>query len=600
MTTLAVDTETHGLRWHAGEDAFLAQWSDGTSNHYTVLKAEDREWRDAHGYGPEDALPMDRETFQRALDGADTLLFANAPFDRHQLRTVLGYDPAIGKEVHDVSLSSRVLHPQEGDWDHRDLESLAKRWHPDGGTKETDALREVAKRHKIGSLRKPEAHYKIWKAEPEVLEHYALMDAKLTFDLHPIFLGEMDAGQRRVYELERQVQTILTEAERIGVRCNQQRVSELKVQYERESEALYAKLVSELGEAALGGAGSKRALPEALLRLGVPLTKLNPSAEGVEPIEPQHYATNKFALEPFEHDYPVIRDLFELRRVNKFLSTYIAAYEGQDVIHPTFKQAEARTSRMSCTNPNLQNIPKRAGVELRSVMVPREGHSFVVIDYESIEVRMLAYYLGSREYRRLVGELDSHAWMASNIWGGKPSDYFKGTAGEPLRKLAKNILFAIIYGAGDDRVVAMLVDAGIDAKPGDGTALIRKITSALPGYKRLKSRVEESIALKGYISTIFGRHLPTHKGESYKGLNKLIQGSAAEVMKQGLVYADQLVRPLGGVPLLVVHDELVIEVPTENAAEAYKRAAAGMCAAADIQPPLSVEGGIVETSYADA
>jgi DNA polymerase-1 len=90
------------------------------------------------------------------------------------------------------------------------------------------------------------------------------------------------------------------------------------------------------------------------------------------------------------------------------------------------------------------------------------------------------------------------------------------------------------------------------------------------------------------------------KDKSYVGLNALIQGSAADIMKQGLINVDDAVRPLGGIPLLVVHDEVVVEVPTENADEALQRMEEALIAAYSLNPKLAVEGSVVHTSYADA
>jgi DNA polymerase I-like protein with 3'-5' exonuclease and polymerase domains len=85
------------------------------------------------------------------------------------------------------------------------------------------------------------------------------------------------------------------------------------------------------------------------------------------------------------------------------------------------------------------------------------------------------------------------------------------------------------------------------------------------------------------------------------GLSGLIQGSAADIMKQGLVNVDKAVTPLGGIPLLVVHDEVVVEVPTENAVECSARMMQAMCdIGVPLSPCLEVSGSIVHTSYADA
>jgi DNA polymerase-1 len=258
------------------------------------------------------------------------------------------------------------------------------------------------------------------------------------------------------------------------------------------------------------------------------------------------------------------------------------------------------------------------------MFVPREGHAFVVCDYDSIEVRLLAYYLGDPGFRELIAEgHDPHAWMAMNLEGGSMDDYLKGTPGQPIRDKAKNTLFAITYGAGGGRVsdmnkldpgpwydedhpaiVAAREQGRYWPKPGwqykEGRALVKKIKGALPGYHKLNRRVRSKIETVGYVTTIMGRKQPVKPDKSYVGLNALIQGSAADIMKQGLVNVAEAVAPLGGIPLLVVHDEVVVEVPTERAQECLTLTEAALVGAHDLNPALKVTGSVVTTSYADA
>jgi len=118
------------------------------------------------------------------------------------------------------------------------------------------------------------------------------------------------------------------------------------------------------------------------------------------------------------------RSLDSLDEGNK--ARLVVIFRGREIVHPSFFQCEAWTSRMSCRRPNMQNIPKRAGKEVRSILVPREGHAFVIYDYESIEVRLLAHYLGDAGFQQLIEDgHDPHAWMATNIWGGAMEDFVK-------------------------------------------------------------------------------------------------------------------------------------------------------------------------------
>ena len=341
-------------------------------------------------------------------------------------------------------------------------------------------------------------------------------------------------------------------------------------------------------------------------------------------------STSRFALGRFEADHPVVADLFEYRRYVRFLNTYIGPMDGREVIHPSFHQCGAWTGRMSCSRPNMQNWPQRAGKEVRSVLVPREGYSFVVCDYDQIETRLLAYYLGDRDFRKLIDDgFDAHAWVAAQIWPEVGDyEYFckgaPGEEGEQSRKTARHTEFAIVYGAGAYRVNSMnpWMDPGpywdenhpaIRIARAEGRSwpktgyqyheardLIRKIKSSLPGYTALQQRVTRKIKRDGYVSTIMGRKNPVNPDKAYVGINALIQGSAADIMKQGLVNVNAAVSGLGGVPVLVVHDEVVVEVPTENDAECLDLTKAAMLAAYPLSPRLGVSGSVTDKSYADA
>lgn len=579
MKTVAFDTETRGLKWFdEDERAFLATWADETGE----CKADLSD-------------PAQVGQFHNELGTAEVIAGHNLKFDIHQTRETTGLDVLdLDVVLHDTDLLSRVLHP-EGQNKSRSghgLKENAQVYLRADAADPEEAIKEMGKSIGLRTMRQKGSYYEVWRAYPEIMEQYARMDARYTYDLLEKWLPQL-GDLKRIYDMEMQVLPILVRAEQRGVKTDQEACAALKKKFTDEFNTVHATLIDELGEQALGGEGSDEALTEALLMQGIPLHKKTDSGK---------LATNKFALQEFEKDFPVIALLFEHRRLERFLTTYIGAVDGREVVHCNFGQCSAWTGRMSCREPNMQNLPKRAGKEVRSVFIPREGHSFLVCDYEGIEVRLLAYYLGDRTFRDLVGnpEHDPHAWMCTNIWGGEISDYVKGSdKAITHRQPAKNILFAITYGAGRKRVASMLADAGMPATEDDAKVIISKIKASLPNYYRLNKRIRSKIENVGYVNTIMGRKNPVNKDKSYVGLNALIQGSAADIMKQGLINANEAVSHLGGIPLLVVHDEVVIEIPSENADEGLRLTKQALISAYDLDPGLEVEGSVVTTSYAD-
>lgn len=576
MGKLSFDTETKGFKWFDGETAFLATWSDERNDYLANL-----------------LTPEGQEQYNNALRSADRLIAHNFSFDAHQTLHTTGHDILeSGVPIDDTDIMARVAVPtgqQKGSYKLKDLgESLLGV----DAKKEQDAIKELGESIGVkltGENATPEGFYLVWKAYPEAMEDYAKRDTRLTYDLHTKLQGFL--GDNKPYALEREVIPVLTRAEEKGIALDQEVVQKLKKEWTQREEELHAPLTEELGEEALGGKGSEDAMLEALERIGVPLYRKTESGK---------LSTNKYALQEFENDFPILKTLGEWRTATRFLNTYIGPMDGREEVHTSFKQSEAWTGRMSSASPNMQNIPKRAGKEVRAMFVPREDHCFVVFDYESIEVRLLAYYMASESYRKLIRDgLDPHAYMAAQIHGGVMEEYTKDCGIEEnilKRNAAKNTMFAITYGAGAPRVSDM---NGISK--GEAKVLIQKIKKGLPGYYRLNERIKKKIKTVGYVNTAFGRKQVVNKDKAYVGLNALIQGTAAEVMKRGLVTVDDLVRPLGATPLLVVHDEVVVECPVGNAEEVARLMAPALTEAfPDCDPPLAVEGGIVTTNYADA
>ena len=577
MTKIAFDTETKGFKWFDGETAFLGSWSDERNDYVANL-----------------LTPEGCQEYDNALRAADPLVAHNFSFDCHQTLHTTGYDIlGAGTNIDDTDIMARVAIPtgqKKGSYKLKDLAGTLL--NDPEAAKEQDAIKELGESIGVkltGENATPEGFYLVWKAYPEQMEAYAKKDSRHTYGLHTKLesaLGDSDA-----YRLEREVIPVLTTAEEKGVALDQEVVQRLKKEWIAKEEKLHEELLADFPEQALGGKGSSEALLDALLGLGVPLYRTTESGS---------LATHKFALQEFADDFPILQTLLDWRVATKFLSTYIGPMDGRDVVHTSFKQAEAWTGRMSSASPNMQNIPKRAGKEVREMFVPRDGHCFVVFDYESIEVRLLAYYMASESYRQLIRDgLDPHAYMAAQIHGGTMEEYTKDCGIEEnvlKRNAAKNTMFAITYGAGAPRVSDMN-----QISKGEAKVLIQKIKKGLPGYYRLNERIKKKIKTVGYVNTAFGRKQVVNKDKAYVGLNALIQGTAAEIMKRGLVDANNAIREYGATPLLVVHDELVVECPTENAERVAELVGPAMTGAfPQCDPPLAVEGGIVTTNYADA
>lgn len=612
---IAWDTETRSFRWWEKGCAFLVSWDVGEGGEVLPLKP----------YGPGDTpIPFLQH---------EEHVGANMKFDAHQMREATGwdlYDQVPAEKVHDVLMRHRLVY---GNRRPHDLKNIAEREHP--GAKNAEREMEAAYEALTGrsDMAHDDSYYVTWCEYPEIVEHYAKMDASMTLEQEAILrpMIEEDPKLHELYKLEQRVSEVLYRAEQTGVAVDPRAVSRLDSHYrEREAQAR-----NDL-EATLGGvpegSGSEEWLRERLIDVGVPLDEKTRTGK---------VAVNKQALQPYA-DHPAVKALFDWRRVRKFQSTYIDAFIDRDVVHGTANQAEAWTGRMSYRNPNMQNLPKRSEtaeeneLKVRSVIVPRPGCEFLIFDYDAIEMRILAHFLGIPEYQEEVASGDPHAktaFAAMGVLGLTDGltfeDFGKNTPNRGIRDGAKQVTYSIVYGGGGpvvrdtwNREMGKVnrFDLMIDL---DQARQIRKaITGAIPGFKHLTDTpwkgkrypsgvihqqltrsmlfedTEDGRKAYGYVRTIGGRKQWISLEKAYVGLSGLVQGSAADVMKYGAVNVYEALKGTGAQPLLFVHDELVVECEKGQAKDLYPIVEEAMVSTYDIKPTLEVEGHITDVSYA--
>ena len=254
---------------------------------------------------------------------------------------------------------------------------------------------------------------------------------------------------------------------------------------------------------------------------------------------------------------------------NSFLHVYkrywVKESPGVWVLHPGFKQTGAITGRLSCSDPNLQQVAsettgrRKADIQSRprEAFGPRPGYIWYLPDYSQIEVWLFAYLSGEKEMQRaLMSGEDYHGGIGKRVFGDRPDfedskDYY--------RKCAKLIMFCLLYGGGVPKA-AKLLKTDVDT----AQEFVAAYHASLPGVKRFMSALIEEATKKGEIFSPFGRRYTFEPDFAYRSVNYIIQGTAADVMKNGLINTDKMLqRKWNGEPklLMTVHDELCVEVP---------------------------------------
>lgn len=595
---IAVDTETTGLDWHLGDWKFNSlKGKDlpvaGDRPFLATVSDYDRDWV-FHLDNP-----LERRQLRKAVLGADGLLMHNAPFDVHMLAVegILTYEELLAKPLYDTKIEAQVIlgegNNKTGALTGFGLKDLATALvDPDAGEPERkikEAMLGMGLITRIDQRDIPRgAYYYGWRAYPELFEEYAWKDTRYTYDLFYILQQKMQEDHRRVLvEIERPVTPTLIRMERRGIALNTERVDELHHQSTEACDGL-ARSMAVFNGGEPFDAGKRDQTIAYLQRNGVELTDLTDGGE---------LRVDRWVLGKHEGN-PAVDTLLEYRVHDKLLTTYLGPMKGRSELHTSFMQAEAWTGRMSSRRPNLQNLPVRRGPELRSAIVPRQGYAFVQADYGQIEFRLLAHYMHDEELKAKIARGNPFRELGAQIYGTEDESKW-AVAYSSL----KNGYYALIYGAGGPKL-ASTIGGGMTAD--QGRALARQLKSALgPKYAHLNQRIRAAVKGKGYVVTLGGRVQRIAPDKAYIGLSGLIQGSAADIMKFALRSVEDGLSPIGGHVLLVVHDEILAEVPLGSEEEGRAILCERMLAARDLAAlehplELAVEGKVCYNNYGEA
>ena len=320
------------------------------------------------------------------------------------------------------------------------------------------------------------------------------------------------------------------------------------------------------------------------------------------------YSTNAQTLEKMKGDHPIIESLMEYREVEKLRSTYGEGLLNEvgegDRIRATFNQTVARTGRLSSDAPNLHNVPVRTerGRVFREVFVAAKGWGLIVADYNQIELRCIAHLA---EDPGLIGAftegLDIHTATAAQIFGVLQDEV---TAEQ--RSKSKMVSYGLAYGM---EAYGLAQRLGISNK--EASVILDAYFAAFPSVRSYMEETIQKARDKGYTETLFGRRrrIPELASDNFRirqaaerqAMNAGIQGLAADIFKVALVNLDMRLveEKLESRIVLQVHDEVILECPSEEISEAQSLTIDTMGEAFDLLVPLEVNISSGQ-SWADA
>ncbi|MGD1818885.1 MAG: DNA polymerase I [Pleomorphochaeta sp.] len=400
--------------------------------------------------------------------------------------------------------------------------------------------------------------------EKSIAVAYAAEDSDITFRLYKFFNKALNDSLKKVlYDIELPLITILANMELEGIKVSIEKLNNLsKIFGERIQSNLEEVYKSSGHEFNLN---STKQLQEVLFKeKGLPAKKKTKTG----------YSTATDVLESLIDEDPIIKKILDYRSINKLKSTYVDTFpslvnEETHRIHTSFLQFGTATGRLSSINPNLQNIPIRSdeGRKIREAFVPKDGCVLMSADYAQIELVVLAHVANDKSLQNafISGE-DVHKFTASLIFDKKLEEI---TSDE--RRVAKTINFGVMYGMSAFRLAKELSISRSEA-----SSFIKAYFARYSNVAKFIDQTISQVRKTQKITTLMGhvRNIPKinsknrlEKAASERvAVNSIIQGSAAEIMKIGMIGVDKALREnnLKSKVLLQVHDEVILEVYKEE------------------------------------
>jgi DNA polymerase I-like protein with 3'-5' exonuclease and polymerase domains len=445
----------------------------------------------------------------------------------------------------------------------------------------------------------------MWRLPAMFVGPYASQDAALTLKLwHHLEILIRQEEIESIFELETEVLPILTGMTFRGIRFDREGAKKLIVDMQKKEKQMMTYIRKEAGVPVDMWAAAS--IAKAFDKLGIDYPKTDKGAPSF----------TKSFLESCEH--PIAKAIVEVREINKtyntFLQPYLDASEATGRIHSHISQLRGETGgtvtgRLSMNQPNLQQVPARhpiIGPMIRGLFLPEEGQLWAANDFSAQEPRLLVHYSS-------LLELPGAEKMAEAYREDPDTDFHQMVADMAgiTRSQAKTIGLGLMYGMGKSKL-AVSLDLQVD----EASELIAQFHAKVPFLKGTIAAVQKRIeypASGGTIRTLLGRKcrfplwepmawglnkaLPYEEAAAkygtqikramtYRGLNKLMQGSAADQTKKAMVE----LHKAGFTMMLSVHDEIALSVDTKEEAESAAEIMR-TCVSLEVPSKVDVEVG---------
>ena len=426
----------------------------------------------------------------------------------------------------------------------------------------------------------------------------AAQESDLTLRLFaPLAKRLEDEGLTEIYRtMELPLVEVLADMERAGVKVNVPFLQEMSRDMERQINDLTAQ-IHELAGGPFNIQSPIQLRDVLFDKLGMKSAKKTAKTRAA--------STAEEVLEELAAHHELPRRILEYRSVQKLKSTYVDALPllvnpETRRIHGSFNQTVASTGRISMADPNLQNIPIRTpeGRRIREAFVAEAGNLLLSADYSQIELRILAHLSKDATlidtFRR--GE-DVHDRTAREVFGP-----LSAVPVDEQRRVSKMVNYALLYGKS---AFTLAKDIGVSKK--EAEAFIEAYFARYPSVRQF---IDDTIARAretGMVRTLLGRlrRLPDLNARNFQvrmeaerqAMNTPVQGSAADLIKKAMIdlHRELARQKMKSQLILQIHDELLLEVPEEEAERAKALVKSMMENALVLDVPLVVDARLGAT-----
>ena len=428
--------------------------------------------------------------------------------------------------------------------------------------------------------------------EIDTVADYCCEDVEYTCKLKNLFEKSLTKQglEKLFYDIELPLIWVLLRMERAGIYVDPEKLSEKSKMLKKTLEVLTTSIYKHAGKEF--NINSPKQLSDILFTQMKLRTIGRKKATG--------YSTGAAVLEALRDEHPIIEEIIDYRTIEKLRSTYVDSLPTQinketHRIHCSFNQSVTATGRLSCTDPNLQNIPIRTeeGKKVREAfMCQKKGWRFLSADYSQVELRILAHLTGDK---MLIDAFknghDIHKACASSIFEVPLENVTK-----EMRRRAKAVNFGIIYG---QQAYGLSSSLGIDFH--DAEKFIATYFERHPKVKAFIEECQQSAIKTGMSKTLLGRIRPIPEIKSKNphlrsaglrfAVNTPIQGMQSDIIKIAMIEIDKELKqkPEWGSMILQIHDELLFETPEEHLPKLKKLVSQKMEGAYSLKVPLTVD-----------